>query len=262
MSGVSARAAERARSVRFERVSGVPDKINPIAYKSSYRLAAEQIRRALELGTYLPGDRLPPSREFAYQLGISVATLREAVRGLIDEGLLEMRRGPKGGLVVLPQPRDVKREAVPKAVLAEVGKVIELRKAVEAEAARLAAERRTEADLRRLQAAYEEMEVAIEGPDDALRAARFNRADAEFHQAIARAARNEVIGEVIEEMRLRMFVELGVALHSLTAGAHRGHDAILREIRRGRPEAAAKAARKHLDVTREDAFRVVSPRRS
>src|SRR5882724_1740714 len=97
------------------------EKIEPIAYKSSYRLAAEQIRRALELGTYLPGDRLPPSREFAYQLGISVTTLREAVRGLIDEGLLEMRRGPKGGLVVLPQPSNGKRKAASKAVLSEVG---------------------------------------------------------------------------------------------------------------------------------------------
>lgn len=239
-------------------------KIAPIAYKSSYRLAAEQIRRALELGTYLPGDRLPPSHEFAYQLGVSVTTLREAVRGLIHEGLLEMRRGPKGGLVVLPQPSSGRRRSASKAVLAEVGKVLELRKAIEGEAARLAAERRTEADLERLQAAFDEMEDVIVGPEDALRAARFNRADTEFHAAIARAAGNDLLGALIEDTRVRMFAELGVALHSrsLTVGAHRGHDAILREVRRGRSEAAAKAARRHLDVTREDAARAISPRSS
>src|SRR5207247_10534518 len=73
----------------------VPQSIDPIDYKSSFRLAADQIRRAIDLGTYLPGERLPPSRELAFQLGISVATLREAVRGLIDEGLVELRRGDR-----------------------------------------------------------------------------------------------------------------------------------------------------------------------
>src|SRR5262245_32502376 len=131
--------------------------IDPIHYRSSYRLAAEQIRRAIELGTYLPGDRLPPSREFAFQLGISVATLREAVRGLIDEGLLEMRRGPKGGLVVLPQPRTSRRRRASKAALAELDKLLELRKAVEGEAASLAAERRSESDLRRLEKSFDAM---------------------------------------------------------------------------------------------------------
>ena len=239
------------------------EKIAPIAYKSSYKLAAEQIRRALELGTYLPGDRLPPSREFAYQLGISVTTLREAVRGLIDEGLLEMRRGPKGGLVVLPHPASGRRRAASKAVLEEVGKVLELRKAIEGEAARLAAERRSDEDLARMQEAFDEMEAVIDAPHDALTAARFNRADAQFDAAIASAAGNDLLAELIEDTRVRMFAEIGVALHShsLTVGAHRGHEAILREIRRGRAEAAAKAARKHLDVTREDAFRAVSPRR-
>lgn len=237
------------------------DKVNPIAYKSSYKLAADQIRRALELGTYLPGERLPASREFAYQLGISVTTLREAVRGLINEGLLEMRRGSKGGLVVLPQPAHRRRQAS-KVVLAEVEQVLDLRKAIEGEAARLAAERRTESDLERLQRFFDSMEAEIKTATDPLRAARFNRADAEFHAGIARAAGNDLLRDLIDDARVRMFASIGVPLHSdsLTIGAHRGHAEILRELRRRRPEAAAKAARQHLDVTRADALRAVSPR--
>lgn len=236
--------------------------ISPIAYKSSYRLVSDQIRRALELGTYLPGERLPPSREFAFQLGVSVTTLREAVRGLIDDGLLEMRRGPQGGLVVLPQPR-ARRRRISKAVLKEVGAVLELRRALEGEAALLAAERRTEEDLERLQAAFDAMEEEITAPEDPLRAARFNRADAQFHAAITQAAGNEPLAEMAEESRLRMFTAIGVPLHaeSLTVGAHQGHAAILAEIRRGRPGPAERAIRRHLDMTREDALRAVMPRR-
>jgi GntR family transcriptional regulator, transcriptional repressor for pyruvate dehydrogenase complex len=240
--------------------AGVSDSIDPIHYRSSYRLASEQIRRAIELGTYLPGERLPPSPEFAFQLGISVATLRAAVRGLIDEGLLEMRRGPKGGLVVLQQPRSGRRRKTSKAALAELDQLLELRKAVEGEAARLAAERRSEKDLERLQGDFDAMDAEVEADDgDPLRTARFNRADAKFHADIARAAGNDLFLPVIEDARLGMYTALGVNPMGLTAEVHHGHEAILREIRRGRPEAAAKAARKHLDLTRERAHAHVRP---
>jgi GntR family transcriptional regulator, transcriptional repressor for pyruvate dehydrogenase complex len=238
----------------------VAPEIDRINYKSSYRLAADQIRRAIELGVYLPGDRLPPSREFAFQLGISVATLREAMRGLIGEGLLEMRRGPKGGLVVLSQRRDGRLRRVSREALAEVDRLLELRRAVEGEAARLAAERRTDEDLERLQRSFEAMEAEIEAPRDSLSAARFNRADTRFHADIGRASRNELFLPIIEDTRAQMFKALGVALGSLTGDAHEGHAAILREIRRGRPEAAAKAARRHIEVTRRGARSAIAPR--
>lgn len=238
----------------------MPPTIDPIHYKSSYRLAAERIRRAIELGTYLPGERLPPSREFAFQLGISVATLREAVRGLIDEGLLEMRRGPKGGLVVLPQQQPQRRRRVTKAALAELNQLIELREAVECEAARLAAERRTEADVKRLQKLVEAMARLVAEPEDGRRSARFTRADTQFHSDIARAARNELFVPVIEDARVRLFTAMGYAFAELTADANEGHDVILREIRRQRPEAAAKAMRRHIEKTRGSAVAVVSPK--
>ena len=231
--------------------------IDPISYKSSYRLAGDQIRRAIELGTYVPGDRLPPSRELAYQLGISVATLREAVRGLIEEGLVEMHRGPKGGLVVLPYRKD-RRRRLSKAVLAELEQVLELRKALEGESARLAAERRTRSDLARLQQAYDAMIAELEKPEDGLRAARFIRADSHFHAGIARAARSKFLADAIEDNRARMFAVIGGTLLPLTRDANAGHKRMLDEIRRGRPEAAASAARRHIDITFEDANRALT----
>jgi GntR family transcriptional regulator, transcriptional repressor for pyruvate dehydrogenase complex len=233
------------------------DTIDPISYKSSYRLAGDQIRRAIELGTYVPGDRLPPSRELAYQLGISVATLREAVRGLIEQGLVEMHRGPKGGLVVLPYRRD-RRHRISRAALAELEQLLELRKALEGESARLAAERRTRSDLARLQRAYDSMLAELDKPEDGLRAARFIRADSHFHAAIARAARSTFLASAIEDTRARMFAVIGGTLLPLTRDANAGHNRMLSEIRRGRPGAAANAARRHIDTTLEDAHRALT----
>jgi DNA-binding FadR family transcriptional regulator len=235
----------------------MPEPIDPISYKSSYRLAGDQIRRAIELGTYVPGDRLPPSRELAYQLGISVATLREAVRGLIQEGLVKMHRGPKGGLVVLPYRKD-RRLRLSKAALAELEQILELRKALEGESARLAAERRSGSDLDRLQRAFNSMVAELDKPEDNLRAARFIRADSHFHAAIARAARSKFLAGAIEETRARMFAVIGGTLLPLTRDANAGHDRILSEIRRGRPEAAANAARRHIDITLEDAKKALT----
>jgi GntR family transcriptional repressor for pyruvate dehydrogenase complex len=235
----------------------VADTIDPISYKSSYRLAGDQIRRAIELGTYVPGDRLPPSRELAFQLGISVATLREAVRGLIEEGLVEMHRGPKGGLVVLPYRLD-RRKRISRAVLAELEQVLELRKALEGESARLAAQRRTRSDLAGLQRAYDSMIAELEKPEDSLRAARFIRADSQFHAAIARAAHSKFLAGAIDDTRARMYAVIGGTLLPLTRDANAGHDRMLTEIRRGRAEAAANAARRHIDTTLTDARRALS----
>ena len=63
----------------------------------AYELVVECIRRAIHIGTYIPGDKLPPERLLAEHLGVSRTTLREAVRVLASEGYVESRRGAHGG---------------------------------------------------------------------------------------------------------------------------------------------------------------------
>src|SRR3954471_24772482 len=63
----------------------------------AYAVVVEHLRRAIMLGTYAPGDKLPPEREHAESLGVSRVTLREAVRVLEGEGLVEGRRASAGG---------------------------------------------------------------------------------------------------------------------------------------------------------------------
>src|SRR4029079_3166877 len=75
--------------------------LGPVATIPAYELVLEQLRRSIQLGHFLPGDKLPPERDLARQLGVSRTTVREAVRVLEGEGAVEIRRGSAGGIVLL-----------------------------------------------------------------------------------------------------------------------------------------------------------------
>ncbi len=74
-----------------------------------YELVVERIRRAIHIGSYVPGDRLPPERALAEQLGVSRTTVREAIRVLEGEGYVESRRGATGGVILLDRGQTEER---------------------------------------------------------------------------------------------------------------------------------------------------------
>ena len=77
--------------------------LEPVAAVPAHELVLAQLRRSIHLGHFGAGDRLPPERELARQLGVSRTTVREAVRVLEGEGLVEIKRGSSGGISVRPQ---------------------------------------------------------------------------------------------------------------------------------------------------------------
>src|SRR6056297_555626 len=79
------------------------DMLDPIHHTATYERVVEQIRRVIYLGRYLPGDKLPPERELAQQLGVSRTTVREAIRMLEGENLIRVKRGATGGIIVAAQ---------------------------------------------------------------------------------------------------------------------------------------------------------------
>ena len=120
--------------------------LDPVAAVPAHELVLAQLRRSIHLGHFGAGDRLPPERELARQLGVSRTTVREAVRVLEGEGLVEIKRGSSGGISCgrsRPAPAELRRR------LREFEEIIEFRLAVEPMAARLAAQRRTKTDLAR-----------------------------------------------------------------------------------------------------------------
>ena len=153
-------------------------------------LVAEKLRSLIVTGQVAPGAGLPPEKELVSQLGVSRATLREALRLLEAEGLIATKQGPKGGIVVQrPGPAQLTRslslllqlEATP------FSTVLEARRLLEPLCANLAAERATPEELGAMQASVEEMRVSIGDTD------WYVKEQLHFHLIIFAAAHNEVL---------------------------------------------------------------------
>src|SRR6476659_4429636 len=193
--------------------------LGPVAAIPAHELVLAQLRRSIHLGHFGAGDKLPPERELAKLLGVSRTTVREAVRVLEGEGLVEIRRGSAGGISVKPQSMgrtELRRR------LREFEEIIEFRLALEPMSARLAAERRTKADIAALHKAFEWLAaIAATGAEGAV--SDWVRADGEYHLRIARMARNGRLLSAIEEARAGMFLPIGAVFGRLESRAHLMH---------------------------------------
>ncbi len=87
---------------------GAIARLNPVLRQvragNGFEEALEQILQVVRLGLVPGGERLPPERELAERMGISRVTLREVLKVLQEQGLVEARRGRYGGTFVLPRP--------------------------------------------------------------------------------------------------------------------------------------------------------------
>ena len=184
-----------------------------------------------------PGDKLPNEVDLSQELGVSRATLREAIRSLCTQGVLEVRRG-KGTFVSeqagATDPFGFDRLDRVKGQLRDL---FELRGIVEPQAARLACRRATETELEEILARGAEVE-------DCIRAGRDRTAaDREFHTAIVRATHNEYMLRLLPliHQAVATAVEAGEQQERLAADTLRDH-ALLLEFFRRRDGAGAEHA--------------------
>ncbi|MVO90172.1 FCD domain-containing protein [Streptomyces sp. p1417] len=98
MSHAEVNAARRSADDRLTQV------LRPVRAGNGFEEALEQILQVVRLGLVPGGERLPAERELADRLGISRVTLREVLKVLQDQGLVESRRGRYGGTFVRPRP--------------------------------------------------------------------------------------------------------------------------------------------------------------
>lgn len=155
---------------------------------------AERLRSAMIDGSLAPGDRLPSEPELAEAFGVSRPTVREAMRILRGQGVLETSRGSKGGhFIQNPQANDIAESLGETFGLwfdigdVSVAEVDEARELVERACVRLAAQRRTEDDLEELH------RILDAAADDQLTLSEFLDYDVAFHRAVANAARNRLL---------------------------------------------------------------------
>ncbi len=211
-------------------------------------LATEALGRLVRGGEYLPRSRLPTEMELAARFGVSRTVVREAVARLKFAGLVESRQG--SGLYVREPNRAMPFHIDPGAPhsAGSVLEILELRRGLEAEAAALAAERRSRAQL-----------VAIRG---ALRAIAREEAagrdgvaaDMAFHRAVARASGNRhflALWDFVSQF-LRVGMRATRANEArradFSAQVRAEHRAVVEAIARRDPAAARAAVLRHLDM--------------
>lgn len=229
-------------------------RLTAIEPTAAYELTADQLRRAILTGRYMPGDRLPPERELSRQLDVSRTTLREAVRMLVSEGLVDVRRGSQGGVVVAHRPKMsmAALRALLRRSLDEVEEILDLRIVLESGAAGLAATRRDDDDVAAIEDAFDRMqEIFDHRRVDAV--SEFWRADIDFHARIAAASGNGRLARAVEDARVEFIRPLGNVFSLIHENAHDGHRELLEAIRDRNAVAAAAAAAAHIEVTRRAA---------
>jgi GntR family transcriptional regulator, transcriptional repressor for pyruvate dehydrogenase complex len=205
-------------------------------------LAVSQLREQVLSGQWPVGGRLPAETELAQRLEVGRSTVREAVRALVHAGLLETRQG-SGTYVRSVTPR---ADWEPRLRRAAVLEAYEVREALEVQAARLAASRRTEADIEALHACLAERERA-RGAD-----ARFVEADLAFHRSVVAAAHNPLLAEMFDSFAA-VLREALIAIRSdqavQSADSDAAHARLAAAIEAGDAAAAAQATHDHLDPT-------------
>jgi len=152
-----------------------------------------QLRERITSGDWPVGSRIPPEPALVELLGVGRNTVREAVQSLVHAGLVERRQG--SGTYVLSASElavSMSRQIAD----ARQRDVIEVRRSLEVEAARLAARRRTTADVEAITSLRDQRAEAYRsGALD-----RMVAADLALHRAIARAARNPVLISMYENL--------------------------------------------------------------
>jgi GntR family transcriptional regulator, transcriptional repressor for pyruvate dehydrogenase complex len=231
---------------RFDRLTTSP----------AWQVVAESLRRKIALGLYRPGDLLPSERQLAEGMGVSRITVREALRVLQGERLIETRRSNAGGAQVRAprsRPEDELREEL-RRDRARFLHIIDCRVANESLAARLAAGVRTDAHLEVLRETIVSMGAAsreLEREADERAAMEFRRQDSVFHLTIAAIPANPYLFRTVEWLRTEFFTPLDLLHRNRNVQDSAGeHGEILAAIRERDGGTAAEAMMRHIESTR------------
>jgi DNA-binding FadR family transcriptional regulator len=216
----------------------------------AWRLVLERVESDLIDGRLRPGDRLPPERELAADLGVGRSSVREALRVLEVMGLIRTRTGsgPKSGAIIVATPRGGLSVLLRLQVAAQgfpLDDVVRTRLVLEeavVDALASAQDRSTAA----AREALEAMEARGLTPEE------FLVLDAQLHLALADASGNQVIAATMEGLRtsIESYVQAGAALiadwDSMADRLRREHRALLDAVDAGDAALARRLVTDHI----------------
>lgn len=211
-----------------------------------------------------PGASLPSEAELAERYAVSRLTVREAVKLLAGRGLVDLARGRRA---MVREPDGAAFADFLVSVLHNDSKglfdLVEVRLSLEVQSATLAAKRANRAGIAAIESALQGMRDA-EAADDTDAEERFHNFDVGFHEAVALASGNRILGYLFEAMAgpLRSGIQISRQGHANRGHTLRdtidAHQRILDAIRAGNARAAAEAMRLHLRNTERDISNALS----
>jgi DNA-binding FadR family transcriptional regulator len=230
-------------------------RLPPIETKRLYQHIAGVLRESMDSGRFGVGSYLPPERELADQLGVSRASVREALIALEVQGRVSVRVG--AGVQVLdassPRAASASADEPPVGPL----ELLEARLVVETETAALAARHATEQDLQGLQRSLDQM------VQDHARNPLLHDGDRAFHIGIARASGNAALLFIVTTLWDQRYTPMQDRMETLftTPGLHTAavddHRRVLEAIAAHDPAAARQAMRRHLTTVRKTFSRAI-----
>ena len=229
--------------------------LEPVKRSRIYEHIVEQIHALIREGRWAPGDQIPPERELAERFRVSRTSVREALRALEMQGIIDSRQG--GGTFVRTADRETLVPPLAAAILRgqrELAEVLEVRELIEPGIARLAAVRATDEHVSELEGLLESQRACIAEQRS------FVEEDTAFHYTLARAADNHIL------LRLHNVI-LDLLRESRQSYLHvperpqislRGHEAILRAIKARDGDAAYRASLAHITEVRDGILRALN----
>lgn len=169
-------------------------KVSRIEVPKAHDVLADHLRESILRGTVAEGASLPTERELVVQSGLSRGAVRSALRTLAVEGLVQTRHGRFGGSVVTLPGQESMSTAINRFVQGRqlpLRTLQETREALEPFLARLAAERRTDEELRELQSLHAELVASVDNFHT------FAETNIRWHNAVARVSGNELLSSVL-----------------------------------------------------------------
>lgn len=206
---------------------GAMDGFEPTPVLRPRQQVESQIRRAILDGRFQQGDRLPREAELAETFGVSRATIREALRSLVEGGLITKLPGAGGGSFV----EQVDHHALSRYIAGRMTSVLDIgsighnevavfRDLLEIPCARLAPLNRTDEDLEMLQALIDrEKTITVDDPS-------VPAINAEFHSLVAAATRNRVLAAFVAALQ-----QVAQPLAFIATDADVGRQAVRHHIR-------------------------------
>ncbi len=218
----------------------------PMHVPKASDILADELRERILRSEFPEGTALPPERELVIQTRMSRTTVREALRILEVQGLVQIKTGRSGGAFVQRPGGESVASSVSLLIRGRqvrMAALLETREAIEPACAQLAAKYRTDDDLARLDQANDAISAATES------LAAFLQANVDWHVAVAIASHNELLTGFMLALSRAIYAStdnqafVDAEVRSSTV---RAHQSITRAIRAGDPEAAVRRMKRHV----------------